>query len=186
MRLASDLSGHRRLLLVRALLDHVIGALRKTPGIDRIALVSPERDSVAEDVVLLTRERQGLNEDLAYALSEVVHRGATHVVIIPADLPLLVPDDVTALLASMRSIGVALAPDSLDRGTNALAFATASPVRLSFGEDSFAKHLTASRSQGIEPGVLRRPGLCLDVDDMEDLRSLQALPSWAAHCPESN
>jgi 2-phospho-L-lactate/phosphoenolpyruvate guanylyltransferase len=178
-RLTAMLSSQGRLQLVRALLRHVIGTLQITPGIDHIALVSPERDDVAGDIALLARERQGLNEDLTYALNEATQRGATCAVIVPADLPLVEPADVSALLESIRYAGVVLAPDRHERGTNALALATPSPLALSFGEDSFEQHLAQTRSLGIEPTVLRRSGFSFDVDDVEDLQRLRAYPRWA-------
>src|SRR3979490_803070 len=48
-RLASILAPDHRIAVVRALLRHVLSTLRATPGIDRIALVSSERDGVPDD-----------------------------------------------------------------------------------------------------------------------------------------
>jgi 2-phospho-L-lactate guanylyltransferase (CobY/MobA/RfbA family) len=107
MRLAPTLSTRGRLRLARALLHHVINALRDAPGIDHIALVSPERDDVPIDILLLAHERQDINQDLTQALSEVLARGASSVVIVPADLPLLDPGDITALLDMMKHSGLA-------------------------------------------------------------------------------
>jgi len=178
-RLTAMLSSEGRLRLVRALLGHVIDTLQNTPGIDHIALVSPERDDVATDIALLARDRHGLNEDLTYALSEATRRGATCALIVPADLPLVEPADVSALLGSVKYTGVVLAPDQRDRGTNALALEIPSPLILAFGENSFEQHLAQTRSHGIEPAVLRRSGLSFDVDDVEDLHRLRTYPPWA-------
>jgi 2-phospho-L-lactate guanylyltransferase len=167
------------LQLVRALLHHVIHTLRNSPGIDHIALVSPERDDIPVDIVLLAHERQGINQDLTQALREVAARGATNAVIVPADLPLLGPGDVAALLESMKHSPLAVAPDRHELGTNALALKLPSPLELSFGEDSFARHLAKSRTHGIEPALLRRRGFSFDIDNVEDLRCLQACAPWS-------
>jgi len=45
---------------------------------------------------------------------------------------------------------------------------------LKFGEPSFANHLTAARERGVEPTVLRLPGLGLDIDGPDDLAALVA------------
>lgn len=180
MRLASTLSSRDRLQLVRALLHHVIHALRNSPGIDHIAVVSPERDDIPADVVLLARERQGINEDLTQALHDIAVRGATNAVIVPADLPLLEPADVAALLESMKHSAVTVAPDRHELGTNALALKLPSPLKLSFGEDSYARHLANSRAHRMEPSFLRRRGFSFDIDNAEDLRCLQAYAPWSA------
>jgi 2-phospho-L-lactate guanylyltransferase (CobY/MobA/RfbA family) len=43
---------------------------------------------------------------------------------------------------------------------------------LTFGEPSFSNHVERARSAGIEPLILRLPGLGLDVDGPEDLETL--------------
>jgi 2-phospho-L-lactate/phosphoenolpyruvate guanylyltransferase len=180
MRLAPILSSRGRLQLVRALLHHVIHTLRNSPGIDHIAVVSAERDDIPTDIVLVAHKRQGINQDLTQALHHVAERGATSTVIVPADLPLLDPADVAALLESMRRSAVAVAPDRHELGTNGLALELPSPLELSFGENSYARHLAETRAHGIEPGLLRRRGFSFDIDNVEDLRCLQAHAPWSA------
>jgi 2-phospho-L-lactate guanylyltransferase len=179
MRLAQILTSRRRLQLVRALLHHVIHTLRNSPGIDHIALVSPERDDVPADVVLLAYQRQDINQDLTRALHDVAARGATSAVIVPADLPVLHPMDVAYLLKSMKLSDLVLAPDRHEIGTNAVALRLPSPLKLSFGEDSYARHRADSRAHGVEPRLMRHSGFSLDIDDADDLRCLEACDRWS-------
>ena len=44
-----------------------------------------------------------------------------------------------------------------------------------FGDNSFYPHLERARSLGIEPSVVERPGLALDVDHPRDLEALLAV-----------
>lgn len=178
-RLAPYLPPSTRIQLVNMLLDHVIGALRRTPEIDHIVVVSPQRNHIAEDVQLFRRERMGLNEDLAYALNNVARRGATHAIVVPADLPLLGADDVSALLQAVPPAGVAIAPDRHDCGTNALAMELPTRLSLAFGDHSFANHLSQCRDSGCDPAVVRRTGWAFDVDEIEDLRELQRYRGWS-------
>jgi 2-phospho-L-lactate guanylyltransferase len=179
MRLALTLSSPSRLQLVRALLHHVIHTLSNSPGIDHIALVSPERDDIPADIVHLAYERRGINRDLTQALYDVAARGATSAVIVPADLPTLNPTDVAYLLESMNQSDLVIAPDRHELGTNALAVKLPSPLELSFGDGSYARHLADSRAHGIEPTLLRRSGFCLDIDNAEDLWCLQKCERWS-------
>lgn len=48
---------------------------------------------------------------------------------------------------------------------------------LSFGDDSFVPHLWRARALGIEPQIVRRPGLALDIDTPVDLQALLAAPA---------
>jgi 2-phospho-L-lactate guanylyltransferase len=49
---------------------------------------------------------------------------------------------------------------------------------LRFGDDSFFPHLAAARSAGIEPTVLKLPGIGLDIDQPDDVQAfLRAEPA---------
>jgi 2-phospho-L-lactate guanylyltransferase len=47
---------------------------------------------------------------------------------------------------------------------------------LRFGDDSYFPHLAASRRSGIEPTVVRLPGIGLDIDHPADLRAFLRAP----------
>jgi 2-phospho-L-lactate guanylyltransferase len=49
-------------------------------------------------------------------------------------------------------------------------------VTLRFGSNSFVPHLDAARRRGIEPTVVRLPGIAMDVDHPVDLAALLRLP----------
>ena len=62
-----------------------------------------------------------------------------------------------------------IVPSHDERGSNAIACSPPDAVPLRFGEDSFFPHLAAARSRGIEPCVLRLPGVAFDIDNPQDL-----------------
>jgi 2-phospho-L-lactate guanylyltransferase len=45
---------------------------------------------------------------------------------------------------------------------------------LRFGDDSFLPHLAAARAIGIEPTIVKLPGIGLDIDQPLDIRALLA------------
>lgn len=177
-RLAPRFGRAARSTLARALLDHVLETLHSAAGIDHIALVSPECADLPHSVTPLQHARRGLNEDLTDALREIEVRGASRAVIVPADLPLLAPSDVGALLARLHSTPVVLSPDRRGRGTNALALTLPSPLRLAFGEGSLARHLAEARRSGASPAIVNRDGLSFDVDDIADVHVLRRHAQW--------
>jgi FO synthase len=174
MRLASVLSPAERVALTRALLHHVLSVLRASPGIEHIAIVSGERDQVADDVQLLLDGGADLNSSLESAVTRAIAAGATTVLIVPGDLPLLCASDVKRLLKGARRAGVALAPDRHGSGTNALCMTLPARLRMQFGEDSFQKHCLQAARDGGEPVCVRSGGLAFDVDTAADW-------SWFAH-----
>src|SRR5690606_14444043 len=105
-RLASCLSSAQRQRLVQELLSHVIGVLTRTPGIDRIVIVSPHVQRNFPHVQTLKRARRGLNEDLTHAVQYASAQAATTVAIVPADLPFLDVSETTDLLAAVPTRGI--------------------------------------------------------------------------------
>jgi len=55
-------------------------------------------------------------------------------------------------------------------GTNAVLLEPPDRMPLKFGEPSFDNHLLAARAAGIQPIVLRLPGIGLDIDAPEKNR----------------
>ena len=51
--------------------------------------------------------------------------------------------------------------------------------RCRFGENSYFPHLEAARRCGIEPTVIRQPGIAMDIDHPVDLAAFLRLPQSA-------
>jgi FO synthase len=180
-RLASVLSTSRRIALVRSLLDHVIATLRATAAVDHIALVSAERDCVADDVRLLPDHASDLNSSLESAVARAVAAGATTLLILPADLPLLTVNDVERLLGAVRHAGIALAPDRHERGTNAVCMTLPARLELEFGENSFERHRRNAAARGTEAACVRSESLGFDVDTVADWQHFEQSNDELAH-----
>ena len=174
-RLAGNLPPERRRALVDGMLGHVLDTLRATPGVDQVAVVSPEPGGSGDPdgIVMFADEGGGLNGALTRAARQAAASGATRLVIVHADLPRVRPEEITALIDGARASGVAIAPDHRGTGTNALCLPLPLPVALEFGPGSFERHVAAATARGLPPGVVRLPGLAFDLDEMEDLRSLE-------------
>lgn len=117
-----------------------------------------------------------LNEALAIAGDFLSARGAEALLVLPADLPAIEPDDVRALTTlAWTAPAVVVAPDAAEQGTNALLLAPPDSIAFGFGVESFARHCDAARQAGITPTILRRPGLALDIDTPADLERLRQM-----------
>ena len=71
-RLAGRLPADSRLLLVRLMLERALTALRESRTVDRVAVVSPERDTVPADVPMLPDRGGGLNDALEAARQTLI------------------------------------------------------------------------------------------------------------------
>jgi 2-phospho-L-lactate guanylyltransferase len=119
-RLSAVLEPQERLELVRRMLDHVLAAAAGSTHVNRVLVVSPERDDLRESIDLVTDAGIGLNEALELARQHARAQGAREIVVLPADLPRLATGDVDALIVRGRGAGVAIAPDRRQTGTRAL------------------------------------------------------------------
>ena len=90
--------------------------------------------------------------------------------VLASDLPLLNEDD----LAAVTMEDCAIAPDRRGTGTNALLWPTRPLPGFFFGENSFERHDASARAAGLEPKIVRRPGLAHDVDLPDDLSAIQS------------
>ncbi|MGH8317108.1 MAG: 5-amino-6-(D-ribitylamino)uracil--L-tyrosine 4-hydroxyphenyl transferase CofH [Steroidobacteraceae bacterium] len=172
-RLAAGLAPDERRGLVDAMLAHVLDALGAASEVDRVAIVGCGHDGLPPNVIRLADPGGGLNQALTDAARQAAARGATRAVIIHADLPHLHSEEVTALIEASRASGVAIAPDHLGTGTNALCAPLPLPFELEFGPGSFARHLGQAATLGLQPAIIRLPGLAFDLDELEDLRSYE-------------
>lgn len=171
-RLASVLNAREREEFVRSLLLRVLATLRATPGIDHVAVVSTERDTIPDDVSILPDMGTELNSSLEHGIEHALRAGASTLLIVPADLPRLQVSDVVQLLSAARDGGIALAPDRHERGTNALCMRATKRLHMQFGDNSFAKHSSQAVTRFGNAVHVRSAGLGFDVDTIADWRRL--------------
>jgi 2-phospho-L-lactate guanylyltransferase len=182
-RLAGALDAAERRALFAAMLEDVLGALAASDGLAGILVVS--RDPQAQDLavrygarVLVEPANRGHTAASTLGAATLAREGAVGMLQLPADLPLLTPADVAAVLqAHAAAPAITLAPSRDRRGSNAVACSPPDLLPLRFGDDSFHPHLERARALGIAPQIVERPGIALDVDTPADLRAFLAAPS---------
>lgn len=167
----------QRQRLVLAMLADVLNAVRQAPSISGTAVVSPDKKVLdfarlhgAADVAEPGLE---LNAALKLAVDHVVGLGATSVLIIPGDLPLLKATDIenlTAMAAAQRDVVIA---PSKAKGTNALLLRPPDIINLRFGGESFPLHVSGAIQAGVKPHIYRSQTVALDIDKPEGLLSVE-------------
>jgi 2-phospho-L-lactate/phosphoenolpyruvate guanylyltransferase len=182
-RLAEVLSAKKRRELFAAMLEDVLSALCPSAALAGILVVT--RDPLVRRLavrygarVLVEEESHGHTAASSLGARTLAQQGVLGMLQVPADIPLVRPADIAALLhVHGEAPAVTLAPSRDERGTNALVCSPPDVLPLRFGDDSFLRHLRRARALGIEPRIVQRPRLALDIDTPDDLATFLAAPS---------
>ena len=182
-RLAPALPPPLRRALALAMLEDVLASVAEVSGLGGAILVTVD----AEAERLARRYGMATLADGAHdGHTGAVNAGARHLVAqgrstmltLPGDLPLVTAAEIELLIAAHGPApAFTIAPAHDDLGSNAIVMSPPQAVPLRFGEDSFFPHLAAARAQGIEPCVLRLPGIAFDIDNPQDLQHFARLRS---------
>ena len=177
-RLAPVLSDTARHSLVRAMAADVLTQLRAHPQIDKVSIVCGEGWSAAQfaDPHLRvwhesTLAVRGLNSALTAALAKAE---CDSVLLIHGDLPFLQRNDISNVVSAASRVDVVLCCDQTETGTNALLMRRDTPMVLSFGERSFARHRDAAVTRGVSWETVRTAGIANDIDSPEELSLISA------------
>jgi 2-phospho-L-lactate guanylyltransferase len=170
----------------------VLAALIATPGIGEVLIVSDEPGIAALTSGLRTtcvldamvNGAAGLNAVVTGAARHLTAQGATAMLVVPGDLPLLETNDIARFIAAWRHLAgpcrVALAP-SYDGGTNLLLTTLPSALTFSYGPGSFAAHARQAAMCGRALAVISLPGAAADIDTPDDLQALARQPRRGRH-----
>jgi len=176
-RLGSVLSEEDRARLNRMLLERTLGVIKNTPGIAGTLVISrdPEVLAIAREFEARTILEHGQTQNdlnLALARASAVAKAfeISGILVLPADLPLLTPEDIQEILGESKNTPVvAIAPDRHDDGTNAMLICPCGLIRFDYGPGSFPRHCKHATESGAILKILRRTNLGLDLDYPDDL-----------------
>jgi len=174
-RLAGVLSPEERNDLNRRLLTHTLETLNAIPEIEQILVISRDQAALSlarehEARTVLENGAPELNVALARATIVAKNYATRGLLIVPADLPLISPEDVIAMLdIAVDPPVVVLAPDHRRQGTNALLVCPIGLIEYDFGPGSFQRHSERALQAGARLEILELPSLALDMDMPEDL-----------------
>ena len=114
--------------------------------------------------------REGHTGAVTAAVRLLVREGQGAMMTMPGDIPRLSPAEIAATLAAHRAApAFTIVPAHDDLGSNTIICSPPDAVPLRFGEDSFFPHLDAARARGIDPLIVRQPGIGMDIDNPVDL-----------------
>ena len=182
-RLAEVLDAGERHALFRAMLEDVLSVLATCRSLAGIVLVTRDGEAAALAArygarVLEEECNRGHTAASSFGARALAHEGIPGIVQLPADIPLVTADDVDTLVSVHGPApAVTIAPSRDELGSNAVVCSPPDALPFRFGDDSYFPHLERARQLGIEPAIVHRPGLALDVDTPDDLRAFLSSPS---------
>ncbi len=178
-RLDGALTSEERMAVSRDLLTRTLGLLVSAPAVVRTLLVSQDSEALALGATLgaipvVEAAPPDLNRAVSQAAAQAAAGGATAVLVLPADLPLLTGGDIEWLCERAKQPPVVvLAPDRRGDGTNALLLSPPGLIEYAFGAGSYHRHRELAKQAGARVEVCDLPSLALDIDLVEDLDLLR-------------
>jgi 2-phospho-L-lactate guanylyltransferase len=177
-RLGDAVPAHLRTGFVLTMLEDVLCAVTQAHGLAGIAVVTVDEAAGAlarryGARILTEAARDGHTAAIAAAARTLSAEGRTGMLQLPGDVPLVTAEEISTVLAGHAgSPAFTIVPSHDEFGSNTVLVSPPTAVPLSFGDDSFFPHLRTARACGIEPLVLRLPGIGRDIDHTEDIAVL--------------
>ncbi|MAM81731.1 MAG: 2-phospho-L-lactate guanylyltransferase [Gammaproteobacteria bacterium] len=182
-RLSSFLSASDRAALFSAMVRDVLTAVEACSLIDQIMVVTndlevSELGKEYDAKIHPEPQRPGLIESVTEAARDLSLAGVSTMVFLPGDVPLVSAEELESVLEGFGSSNEAeflIVPAADLGGSNCVVCSPPDCITFGFGEDSFRRHLSIARELGLNPTVMKLPGIGLDIDTPNDLRELAAL-----------
>lgn len=180
-RLGNVLDINERRLLVRAMAEDVVAALKDARGLAGIHVVTHDAR-----VIDWTRSQglgliddtgaSGLSDAIALAAREIGARGAQAILIVLADTPLSSTADFEAVIEagqnSEATRHMVLAPSRDGDGSNCMLVSPPDAMGFHYGTGSAKAHTDEAARAGLPVTLVKRTGIGHDVDTQADLQDL--------------
>lgn len=175
-RLASVLTPEQRQRFAETMLRHVLTITREVPLVTGTLVISRDNRvlTIAREYGAKTVQESGqpeLNSALMRATHIIASWRSEAVLILPADLPLIEPQDIDGLIraAGYQQNTVVLATDRNKDGTNALFMRPPGLIDYAYGQGSYHRHAVMARDAGASVLLYESERLVYDIDLPEDI-----------------
>lgn len=174
-RLSPVLSQSDRTNLAYLMLEDVLAALKGSKLLTKIFMVTS--DGLATELasslgieVIKEAKQESESSSIDHSSKVCKGLGASSVLVIPGDVPLIRPEDVDYILEREKPYPSAILVPARDwLGTNAMLKRPADAFPSRFGYDSFNKHIAEAKKRGIQFDIYHIPRIALDIDEPKDL-----------------
>jgi len=181
-RLSDLMSPSQRRRLAETMLTDVLDAVagcRHLAGV-MILTIDPDATVLGQNIgarILTEGARDGHTGSVNAGRRILAREGRGGMITIPGDIPAVRAGEIDAVLSAHRAApSFTISPAHDDQGSNAVVCSPPEQVALRFGDNSYFPHLDAARRQGIEPTIIRQPGIAVDIDHPRDLALFLRMP----------
>ena len=180
-RLAGLMSQEERTSLAWLMLEHVFGEVARARGHQRVAVVTLYRPAIELGKRLgfqIIEETEQISESVSVDYGSRIARscGAQSVLRLPIDLPLVLAEDIEAVLSQLDAHSgkpmAVMVPSRDGSGTNALGRTPPDLFPSHFGPGSFNLHRAEAQQRGAVCRELHLPRIECDIDDPADIAYL--------------
>jgi 2-phospho-L-lactate/phosphoenolpyruvate guanylyltransferase len=184
-RLSDLLSPQERRRLAEIMLADVLDAVAGARGLAGVMIVTndPHATVLGERIgarIVTEGARDGHTGSVNAGRRLLAREGRSGMITMPGDIPAVRADEIDAVLsAHLAAPSFTISPAHDDLGSNAVVCSPPEQVALRFGDNSYFPHLDAARLHGIEPTVIRQPGIAVDIDHPVDLALFLRMPQSA-------
>jgi 2-phospho-L-lactate/phosphoenolpyruvate guanylyltransferase len=184
-RLSDLLSPQERRRLAEIMLADVLDAVAGARGLAGVMIVTndPHATVLGEKIgarIVTEGARDGHTGSVNAGRRLLAREGRSGMITMPGDIPAVRADEIDAVLsAHLAAPSFTISPAHDDLGSNAVVCSPPEQVALRFGDNSYFPHLDAARLHGIEPTVVRQPGIAVDIDHPVDLALFLRMPQSA-------
>jgi 2-phospho-L-lactate guanylyltransferase len=174
-RLESVLSPSERQQLAETMFHRVLSAVKDTPQVSGTLVISrdPRALALARDMGAHTVQESGtpeLNNALMRATQVVGGWRGGAVLILPADLPLITPEDLAGMIEIGQDLqSVVISTDQNEDGTNAMLIRPPGLIQYAYGPGSYHRHVELAQQAGAKVKRYHSERLALDIDVPADL-----------------
>lgn len=179
-RLEGALAAGPRRALAEAMYVDVLTALRRAQGVDRTLVLTadPGAQRVAEGYEAIPLDdpaEAGQNRAVLRGVAHARELGATRVLCLSGDTPMIDPAALDSLLGRPRTADryAVIVPDRHGTGTNGLLLCPPDGMQPSYGLGSCARHRALAEEAGLAVEIAELESLALDVDTPDDFDALK-------------
>ena len=173
-RLANSMSNEARESLSLNLFHNTLAFFREHFPMLDVLVVSESLDVLGlaqsyEANTLFDDGEKGLNGALAFACDWVKQSGYDSQLIIPGDIAVLNPEEISQLIDAAKDTQVVIAV-AKDGGTNALLTSPPDAINFEYGSNSAIAHKNNANAKQLDSQSLHFTNLALDIDHSDDLK----------------
>jgi 2-phospho-L-lactate guanylyltransferase len=183
-RLSPLLTPQQREALAVAMLEDVLSALAEAP-LDGIMVntLDPRATELARryGARVVTDDARSGHTGAVTAMARILAAEGHDMLTVPGDIPRVTAAEIAAVVEARKPApSLTIVPARDEMGSNAMLCSPPLVMPFRFGDNSYFPHLATARGLGIEPTILKLPGIGLDIDQPEDVEAfLGAAPHMA-------